>query len=50
MNIEPSTLNVLLTAILTLQAWQVREIFRLKERITVLIRECPRCNDYDTND
>lgn len=49
MNIEPSTLNVLLTAILTLQGWQVREIFRLKERITLLISQCPRCHDHDAN-
>ena len=50
MNLEPSTLNILLTAILTLQAWQVREIFKVKERLSVLMNQCPECcSKYDAD-
>jgi hypothetical protein len=42
-NIETSTVNMLLAAILALQCWLVREVFNLKEKVNLIWRHCKRC-------
>ena len=47
MNIEVSTINLLLGLIVTLQAWIIKELIALKIRVGVLSAECPRCIKKD---
>ena len=51
MTIETSTANVLLTGIIALQCWIIRELFKLKAKITVIANNCPKCRgaDFDTD-
>ena len=48
MNIEPSTLNVLLGAVIALQGWMVRELFRIRSKLDVLASNCPACKKNDS--
>ena len=43
MNLESSTVNLLLGAIITLQVWIVRELFNLKARLNLVLARCPQC-------
>ena len=43
MNIEMSTVNVLLGVIVVLQTWMIGEIISLKVRVAVISDHCPNC-------
>ena len=43
MVIEPSTLNVLLGAVIGLQAWIVRELYRIRAKVDAIAANCPAC-------
>jgi hypothetical protein len=42
MTIDTSTTNVLLMAVIALQGWIVRELFKVKAKISVLVSVCPK--------
>jgi len=43
MNIEMSTINILLGLIVVLQAWMIKELISLKIKVAVIIDHCPEC-------
>lgn len=43
MNLELSTVNVLLGCVITLQVWIVRQVFELKKDVALLTCQCPMC-------
>jgi len=52
MTIETSTINVLLLGVLSLQCWIVRELFKIKTKVSIIVAQCNRCRDnpeLDTN-
>lgn len=52
MIVETSTTNVLLSAIIALQCWIVRELFKLKARISLIATVCPKLkgsSEFDTD-
>ncbi len=52
MTIETSTANVLLTAVIALQGWIIRELFKLKGKVSLLTTHCTRCphnTEFDTD-
>lgn len=51
MTIETSTINVLMLAVLSLQCWLVRELFKLQRKFSVLITYCKQCpkGELDTD-
>ena len=49
MVIEPSTLNVLLGAVIALQGWMVRELFRIRSKLDVIAEHCPVCQKPQKN-
>lgn len=51
MTIEVSTANTLLVLGIGLQAWIVREIFKVKAKVSILVAHCDHCkhnNELDT--
>lgn len=42
-NLETSTVNVLLGGILAANAWMLKEIISLKKSIAIIAALCPRC-------
>jgi hypothetical protein len=57
MNIDPSTMNAVLAPVITvllggvvaLQAWQIREIFKIKSRVSIIISHCRRCPQLESD-
>jgi len=52
MTIETSTANVLLSAIVMLQAWIIRELFKINAKICLIVTFCPKCRNnpqFDTD-
>ena len=45
MTIETSTVNALLLAVLGLQVWMVRQLFKLKAKTSIIIALCRKCRD-----
>jgi hypothetical protein len=45
MNIEVSTLNTLMAVLIALQAYIVRELFKIKAHIAVMMSHCPHCQE-----
>jgi hypothetical protein len=43
MTLEPSTLNLLLASIIAMQAWIVRELFKLRTRLEIIASHCRAC-------
>lgn len=43
MNIETSTLNLLLGSIVALQVFIIKELFSLKTKLAVVLSRCPYC-------
>ena len=51
MIIETSTTNVLLGCAVALQAWIIRELFKIKAKISLIVSHCPKCKEdpqFDT--
>ena len=51
MTIETSTVNVLLCAIIALLCWIVRELFKVKSKISMILTHCTKCRnnlEFDT--
>lgn len=42
---DTSTLNIFIGAVIALQAWQLREIVRLKTQVARLVARCPKCKE-----
>jgi hypothetical protein len=52
MTVETSTINALLMAIIALQGWIIRELFKVKGRISIIVSHCGQCTnkgELDTN-
>jgi hypothetical protein len=51
MMIDLSTGNVLLSMAVCLQAWMIRELFKLKTKVSIVISHCAHCkhSDIDTD-
>lgn len=50
MTIETSTVNALMVAVLALQCWLVREVFKLQRKISIIIAHCNHCpKELDTD-
>jgi hypothetical protein len=52
MSIDTSTANCLLTLVVALQAWIIRELFRVKLKVSIILAHCKHCksnNEYDTD-
>lgn len=52
MTIETSTANVLLSAIIALLVWIIRELFKIKAKISLIIAVCPKIRlngEFDTD-
>lgn len=50
MTVDISTANVLLALGVTLQAWIVRELFKLKTKVSIIIARCNQCPHNTTTD
>jgi hypothetical protein len=52
MTLDTSTANCLLTLVVALQAWIIRELFRVKLKVSIILAHCKYCkanNEYDTD-
>ena len=45
MTVETSTANILLGLIAALQVWIVRELFKLKHRLSIIFIHCKSCRN-----
>ena len=44
MNLEVSTVNVLLGIIVLLQSWIIKELISLKIKVAIILEHCPLCD------
>lgn len=44
MSIDTNTANVLLCMVVALQSWIVRELFKLKIKLSVIVAQCKLCS------
>ena len=52
MTIDTSTANCLLTMVCALQVWIIRELFKLKTKVSIVLAHCKTCknnNELDTD-
>jgi hypothetical protein len=52
MIIETSTANVLIAAAIAMQCWIIRELFKVKAKLTLILTHCKHCpsnTEYDTD-
>ena len=47
MTLDNSTANVLLSMAVGLQVWIIRELFKLKTKVSILISHCTHCKASD---
>lgn len=50
MTIDTSTANVLLAGVIAMQCWIIRELFKLKAKVSIIILQCSSCKNNATLD